>query len=96
MAATWEGQNMAVVMRELSPFQKLPDELRTWLEETHDPDGEVSWQAASEVPHLTASPGRAGTRCAATTTTASQTPFTRKRERGPRSAAATSTPTVAR
>jgi ketosteroid isomerase-like protein len=44
--ATWEGQNFAAVVRRLPrTFEELPDELRTWIEETYDPNLEASWLA---------------------------------------------------
>jgi ketosteroid isomerase-like protein len=46
--ARWEGQNVAALVREQPPFEELPDELRTWLEEVYDPDVEVSWQAGPD------------------------------------------------
>jgi ketosteroid isomerase-like protein len=46
MFATWEGQNVAAVLRGLPrTFEELPDELRTWIEQTYDPDVEVSFTA---------------------------------------------------
>jgi hypothetical protein len=46
MAATWEGQNLAAVVRGLPrTLEELPEELRNWHEEVYDPDVEVSWTA---------------------------------------------------
>lgn len=42
--ATWEGQNLAAVLRGLpGTFEELPDELRSWIERTYDPDVELSF-----------------------------------------------------
>jgi ketosteroid isomerase-like protein len=43
--AKWEGQNFAAVVRALPrEFEELPDELRTWIGETYDPEVEISFR----------------------------------------------------
>lgn len=57
--AAWEGQDFAAVVRGLpGTFEELSDELRTWVEETYDPDVEVSW--LSENPEWQIHRGYAG------------------------------------